>query len=73
MKKTLFDRACDIRHGVLESRMVARSSTEGRPLTDQETISELQYLKETLPYAGYEREDIQPMMAAINYLLKKYR
>lgn len=73
MSKTLFDRARDIRHGALESRLVARMETEGRPLTDKETISELEYLKETLPYAGYEPEDIKEQMAAINYLLKKYR
>lgn len=70
MKKSLFERARCVRHGVLESRMVARMETEGRPLTDQETYSELIYLKETIPYAGLEKEDVQPMMAAINYLLK---
>lgn len=73
MSKTLFDRARDIGHGALESRLVARMETEGRPLTDKETIAELQYLRETLPYAGYEAEDIKDQMAAINYLLKKYK
>ena len=73
LSKTLFDRARDIRNGALESRLVARMETEGRPLTDEETIAELQYLKETLPYAGYEPEDIKEQMGAINYLLKKYR
>lgn len=68
--KSLFDRARNIQHGVLESRMVARMETEGRPLTDSETISELKYLKDTLPYAGLEKEDLRPMMKAINYLLK---
>ena len=43
--KSLFDRARDIRKGALESRLVARMETEGRPLTDDETIAELQYLK----------------------------
>lgn len=71
--KTLFDRAIDIKGGALESRMVARMETEGRPLTDDETIAELRYLKETLPYAGYEWEDIKDKMQAINYLLKKYK
>lgn len=70
MKKSLFDRARNIRHGALESRMVARMETEGRSLTDDETISELLYLKDTLPYAGLEKEDLKPMMSAINYLLK---
>lgn len=73
MGKSLFDRARDIRKGALESRLVARMETEGRPLTDDETIAELLYLKETLPYAGYESEDIKEQMGAINYLLKKYR
>ena len=73
MSKTLFDRARDIRNGALESRLVARMETEGRELTDEETIAELEYLKEMLPYAGYEPEDIKEQMAAINYLLKKYR
>ena len=68
--KSLFDRARDIQHGVLESRMVARMETEGRPLTDAETINELRYLQETLPYAGLEKEDLKPIMKAINYLLK---
>lgn len=70
MKKSLFERARSIKGGVLESRMVARMETEHRPLTDQETLNELIYLKETLPYAGLEKEDLQPMMSAINYLLK---
>lgn len=73
MAKSLFNRARDIKHGVLESRMVARMETEGRPLTDDETIKELKYLKETLPHAGYELEDIKETMQAINYLLKRYQ
>lgn len=68
--KTLFNRARDIKGGVLESRMVARMETEGRELTDIETIAELKYLKETLPYAGID--DLKEKMYAINYLLKKY-
>ena len=72
MKKTLFDRARDIKNGALESRLVARMETKGRPLTDAETISELKYLKETFPYAGLEPEDLKEKMYAINYLLKKY-
>lgn len=40
--KSLFDRARDIRHGCLESRLVARMETEGRKLTDEETANELE-------------------------------
>ena len=40
--------------------------------TDNETLLELQYLKETLPYAGYEPEDLKEKMDAINYILKRY-
>ena len=47
--KSLFDRARDIRHGCLESRLVARMETEGRKLTDEETANELEYLAETIP------------------------
>lgn len=72
MKKTLFNRARDIRHGVLESRMVARMETEGRELTDRETKEELKYLAETIPYAGLDNEYTKDVMAAIRYLLKKY-
>lgn len=68
MKKSLFNRARDIRKGVLESRMVARMETEGRELTDSETINELEYLAETIPYSG--NDDSKEMMKAIRYLLK---
>lgn len=70
--KTLFDRARNIRHGILESRLVARMETEGRPLTNEETVNELEYLAETIPYAGLEREDKNNIMAAIRYLRKYY-
>jgi len=66
--KSLFDRARDIRHGCLESRM----ETEGRKLTDEETANELEYLAETIPYAGLEREDKNNIMTAIRYLRKYY-
>ena len=36
-------------HGCLESRLVARMETEGRELTDEETVNELEYLAETIP------------------------
>lgn len=70
--KSLFERARNIRHGCLESRLVARMETEGRTLTDEETVNELEYLAETIPYAGLEREDKNNIMAAIRYLRKYY-
>ncbi len=70
MKKTLFERARSVRGGVLESRMVARMETEHRPLTDEETRSELKYLVETIPYAGLEPEDEREIVKACKYLLK---
>lgn len=70
--KTLFERARNIRHGCLESRLVARMETEGRELTDEETANELDYLAEIIPYAGLEREDKNNIMAAIRYLRKYY-
>lgn len=69
---TLFERARNIKKGTLESRLVARMETEGRELTDEETVSELKYLKKTLPYAGLEPEEQREKISAINYLLKKY-
>ena len=71
--KTLFDRARNIRHGVLESRLVSRMETEGRKLTDEETAQELEYLSETIPYAGLENEDKNNILAAIRYLRKYYK
>ena len=70
--KSLFERARNIRHGCLESRLVARMETEGRSLTDEETANELEYLAETIPYAGLEREDKDNIMAVIRYLRKYY-
>ena len=70
--KTLFERARNVRHGCLESRLIARMKTEGRELTDEETVNELEYLAETIPYAGLEREDKNNIMAAIRYLRKYY-
>ena len=68
--KTLFDKARDIKHGVLESRMVARMETEGRPLTDEETLNEVKYLLETIPFAGLEKEDERNILAACRYIIK---
>ena len=72
MKKTLFNRARDIKHGVLESRMVARMEAENRELTDEETINELEYLTETIPCAGLDTKEKNDIMAAIRYLRKYY-
>lgn len=71
--KTLFNRARNIRGGVLEGRLVARMETEGRELTDEETANELEYLAETIPYAGLEKEDKNNIMSAIRYLRKYYK
>ena len=70
--KSLFERARNIRHGCLESRLVARMETEGRELTDEETAQELEYLAETIPYAGLSDEDIREINSAIKYLRKYY-
>ena len=70
--KSLFERAINIRHGCLESRLVARMETEGRELTDEETANELEYLAETIPYAGLDKEYEKEIMAAIRYLKKYY-
>lgn len=70
--KSLFERARNIHHGCLESRLVARMETAGRELTDEETANELEYLAETIPYAGLEKEDKNNIMAAIRYLRKYY-
>lgn len=71
MKRSLFDIACDMRGGILESRMMARKETEGRPLTDAETISECRYLLDTIGYAGYDRAYTSAIMSACRYVLKK--
>lgn len=39
--KTLFEKARNVRHGCLESILIARMETEGRELTDEETVNEL--------------------------------
>lgn len=71
--KTLCDRARDIRHGALESRIVARMDDLGRPLTDEETLEECEYLLETIPYAGYPKEDTRDILQACRYLVSKYK
>lgn len=48
--KSLFERARNYRHGVLETRLVARADDLNRPLTDGETYEELKYQLEDLPY-----------------------
>ena len=72
MKKSLCQRARDIRGGVLESRIVARMDDLNRELTDAETIAELEYLRDTFQYSGYEDKSIKEVLQAVNYLLKRY-
>ena len=71
MKKSLFERARNVRGGVLESRMVARMETEHRLLTDAETRSECRYILETIDYAGYDRKETAAIKAACRYILKQ--
>lgn len=70
-KKSLFERARDLRGGVLESRMVARMETEGRPLTDDETKTECAYILETIDHAGYDRVETAAIKAACRYILTR--
>ena len=72
MKKTLCQRAREIKGGVLESRIVARMDDLNRELTDKEVIEELEYLKDTFIYSGYPEKDIREVMQAVKYLLKRY-
>lgn len=72
LMKSLFQKAIKIKHGILESRLVARASDFNRDLTDEETKEEIKYLLETIPYAGLSREDKTQIMAALKYLRKKY-
>lgn len=72
MKKTLCQKARDIRGGVLESRIVARMDDLNRELTDAETIAELEYLRDTFQYSGYEDDSIREVLQAVKYLLRRY-
>lgn len=69
MKKTLFDRACNIQGGILESRMIAREETEGRPLLWDDTKKECQYILETIDAAGYSKEETAKIKKACRYIL----
>lgn len=71
--KSLFDRARNVRRGCLESRLVARMEIEGKPLTDEETANELEYLAETIPYGGLSDEDVREIVSAIRYLRRYYK
>ena len=71
IEKSLFEIACDIRRGALEANMVARLETEGRPLTDEETKEECQYILETIDYAGYDEEYVRDIKSACKYILNK--
>lgn len=70
MRKSLFDRSRDIFGGILESRMVARMETEGRRLSDEETIEECKYILETVDCSGREFSDISKIKRACKYILK---
>ena len=72
-KKPLFERACNVVGGALETRMVARKETKGRILTDLETVEECIYLLETIDYAGIEPEYIRPIKKACRYIIKAYK
>lgn len=48
--KSLFERARNYRHGVLETRLVARADDLNRPLTDEEVYEELKYQLDDLSY-----------------------
>lgn len=67
--KLLFDSAIDVAGGILESRMIARLETEGRKLTNTETVAELDYIMETIDYAGREAEEVREIKKACKYLL----
>ena len=71
--KSLFDTARDIQHGVLESRMTARMETEGRKLTDRETVSECEYILETIDYSGYDTKYIGAIKRACKYIIGRYK
>lgn len=68
--KTLYRRARDIQEGILESRMVARADDLNRDLTDEEVISECEYLLDTIEYSGYDRKYITSIKKACKYILK---
>lgn len=72
-QKTLFQRAREMRGGILESRLVARMETEGRELTDKEVIAEMEYLKDTFQHSGYDKEYTRDVLAVANYIIKKYK
>lgn len=71
MAKSLFNRAIDIQHGILESRLIARMETEHRELTDEETKDECKYLLETIDYSGYDNKYISEIKRACKYILSR--
>lgn len=73
MKKSLFERAVNIRGGALESRLVARSDDMNRDLTDSETLAECQYILETIDYAGREPETVREIKQACRYIIRAYK
>ena len=71
MRKAIHERAMDVCGGVLESRIVARMSTNGRDyLTYDETMAECKYILETIDYAGYDSKETATIKRACRYILK---
>lgn len=66
-KKPLFERALNTD---LHSRFVARAEDLNRDLTDEETIEEIKYHLETLPFKGLEPEDERRIRRQLKALLK---
>jgi len=70
-EKTLFELGRDCYGGILEARFVARMETEGRNLTDAETVAECEYILDTVDYSGRDGREISQIKRACRYLLKK--
>ena len=68
--KSLYQRARDIQKGILEYKMVARADDLNRDLTDEEVISECEYLLDTIEYSGYDEKYISSIKRACKYILK---
>lgn len=66
-KKSLFERALNTD---LHSRFIARAEDLNRDLTDEETVAEIKYHLETLPYKGLEPEDERRIRRQLKALLK---
>ena len=71
MKKTLFAKALSVEHGILESRLIARSDDLNRDLFWDETKAECQYILDTIDYAGHSREYVARVKRACRYVLRQ--